>query len=482
MRRREVLAGLLAGIASPAWSKTRPMPRPGAALPEDASALVAAARLGGTVGFVLADAATGRILESADADQGLPPASTAKTVTTLYALDALGPGHRFATRLVATGPISGGRIAGDLVLAGGGDPTLATDDLAGMAADLAAAGVRGVTGRFLVWDGALPRIATLDPDQPVHVGYSPGLSGLNLNFNRVYFDWTRTKAGYAVRMDARSERIRPLVSVASMAVVDRAAPLFTWSDAGGSETWTVARAALGKAGGRWLPVRDPALYAGDVFRALAAAAGTALPAAVRSREPVAGAAVVTHESAPLTDVLRDMLKFSTNVTAEAVGLAASIARGGTPATLAQSAAQMNAWAEAALGAKIAMQDHSGLGDGSRIAPAEMARVLVAAASPGVLRGLFRVVALPDEKGRPLARQPAAIAAKTGTLNFVSGLTGYLTPNGGPDLVFAIYAADVPRHDAVPLAARERPDGLPGWLASARRLQQRLLGRWAVVYR
>ena len=86
----------------------------------------------------------------------LAPASVTKAVTALYALDTLGRGHRFATRLLAAGPVEDGVLRGDLVLAGGGDPTLDTDALADMAAGLKRAGVREVTGAFRVWGGAVP--------------------------------------------------------------------------------------------------------------------------------------------------------------------------------------------------------------------------------------------------------------------------------------------------------------------------------------
>ena len=118
--------------------------------------VVAAAGLGGITGVCVADMATGTILEELEGEVALPPASVTKALTAIYARDALGPGFRFATRVLATGPVVEGRVQGDLVLAGGGDPRLVTDDLAGLAGRLRAAGVRGVTGGFLVWGGALP--------------------------------------------------------------------------------------------------------------------------------------------------------------------------------------------------------------------------------------------------------------------------------------------------------------------------------------
>ena len=99
-----------------------------------AQALIARAELGGKVGFAVADAKTGLVLESGNGRTGLPPASVTKAVTALYALATLGAGHRFYTELRLSGTISNGVLQGDLILKGGGDPTLDTDRMAELAA------------------------------------------------------------------------------------------------------------------------------------------------------------------------------------------------------------------------------------------------------------------------------------------------------------------------------------------------------------
>lgn len=115
---RRQLAGPVEPVAEPATpgpiSDTRPPTRP------DTAAMIAEAALGGTVAFVIADAQTGVVLDAVAGGDKLPPASVTKSVTALYALEALGGDHRFATRLVATGPVEAGVVQGDLVLLGGG--------------------------------------------------------------------------------------------------------------------------------------------------------------------------------------------------------------------------------------------------------------------------------------------------------------------------------------------------------------------------
>ncbi|MGY6411237.1 MAG: D-alanyl-D-alanine carboxypeptidase/D-alanyl-D-alanine endopeptidase [Alkalilacustris sp.] len=490
--RRWMVGALMAGAALPACARAperSPMPplRPertaaGVVVPQ-AQGLVDAAGLSGRVAFAVADARTGRILEAQALDMGLPPASVLKALTALYGLEATGAQGRFVTRLLATGPVSGGRVAGDLVLVGGGDPTLDTDDMAGLASALRSRGVTGITGRFLVYGGALPAVARIDPDQPEHVGYNPSVSGLNLNFNRVHFRWSRSGGGHAVVMEAPGNRHNVRVSMATMQVVARQAPLFTHTDTGRGDAWTVARAALGNGGSRWLPTRHPELHAGDVLRALARERGVALPEPVVLRGgPPGGTVLAEHASAPMQVVAQDMLRWSNNLTAEAVGLSAAQARGLRPGSLAASGAQMADWAGARLGVPgMRLSDHSGLGAGSRISPGQMVAALCAPGVAGQLGGILRDFSMRDGQGRPVPNHPLQVAAKTGTLNFVSGLAGYVTPPGRSELAFAIFAADLDARARIPADQRERPAGARDWSASARRLQQRLIERWGTLY-
>lgn len=157
--RRLFLGGAGATVAGPLWANAPltspwPVPRPGEivrrALPP-VETLLAQARLGGKVGFVVADAQNGEVLESSNPLLALPPASVAKAVTSAYGLATLGADYRFRTRLIATGPVTAGRIDGDLVLAGGGDPMLDTDQLADLGRDAEGRGC--LFGR-----GAVPRL------------------------------------------------------------------------------------------------------------------------------------------------------------------------------------------------------------------------------------------------------------------------------------------------------------------------------------
>ena len=484
--RRHVLAGLMATVATPALAEAparslRPMARPGSAvrapgLP-DIAALAEQAGIGGKVSVALAEAGTGRIVQEHGAALRLPPASVAKVMTTCYALEALGPDYVYETRLFAEGAFSGGILDGNLILSGSGDPMLTTDDLGALAKALAAAGIREVTGGFHLWQNALPYQREIDPGQLPHLGYNPALSGLNLNSNVVHFEWAKAGADYRLTMDARSSRYRPDVSMARMTAEDRDLPVYTYQDGGNYDQWTVARSALGNDGARGLPVRYPALFAGDVFRTLAAGEGIRLPAGQNRAATPRGEVIASHKSRPMSEILRLMLKYSTNLTAEAVGLKASLARGKTAASLAASAQEMARWALETKGVACQPVDHSGLGDRTRISAAALARFLGHADVAGRLPPLLKEVGVFDSDGRPLTGKATKVFAKTGTLNFVSSLAGYVQREGQGDLVFAILSADEDRRAASHNSQDEVPPGARRWSDNARWLQHRLLRDW-----
>ena len=487
LSRRGLLVGILAGaVARPLWAEaplTSPHPKPRPGSPDtaaDADRLVQAAKLGGVVAYAVADLASGAILESAGPDTAVPPASVAKTVTTLYALEKLGADFRFQTRVMRLGMVTNGRLEGDLILVGGGDPTLDTDRLGDLAAALAASGLREVSGRFIAYAGALPGRESIAPDQPDYVGYDPAISGLNLNFNRVYFEWKRQGDGWTTGVDARGARFLPKVSMADVSIARRDLPIFTYAAAEGRDSWSVAASALGKEGSRWLPVRHPAEYTAEVFQTLCAAHGIHLkPAEIVQALPEGVVEIASDQSEPLAEVLRDMLKYSTNMTAEIVGLTASGA-----GSQQWSAAAMREWARVRFGFSGWLVDHSGLGADNRVTAGDLVRMMLAADHNPVaarLMGLLHETGLADADGKQSKSSPVRIFAKTGTLNFVSALSGYVVPPKGRKLAFAILTADVPRREALALNERESPPGGSAWVKRSKRLQQQLIRRWVTQF-
>nr|WP_111297976.1 D-alanyl-D-alanine carboxypeptidase/D-alanyl-D-alanine-endopeptidase [Paracoccus saliphilus] len=456
--RRGFLSALLASAVMPdlAGGRALDMRPPQRPVP-DPWKLIGRAALPGQVSFALSDGR--KPLALGKALMPMAPASTIKAVTAIFALDRLGPAHRFSTRIIRSGDM--------LILVGGGDPVLSTDDLARLAADLASSG-QEPPRRFAVWGGALPHLPQITAEQAGHLAYNPSISGMILNFNRVHLGWTRVGVDHQLSVEARAASQSPRAYTVT-AMPGNHADLFTYRHDQAREYWTVSRAALGQNGSRWLPVRLPELYAADVFQTLCRARGLVLPQAEMIPALPQGQVVAQHDSPPLEVLIRDMLRHSTNLTAEVLGLHASGA-----ADLLASGQAMCDWL-GDLGQGLRLLDHSGLSSDSRVTAYGLTRVLAGPGRDLDLVRLLRVNPLSEDLGRdPKARH--LVTGKTGTLNFVSNLTGYIKTPSGAEGVFTILCADPPRRQAS--IGQELPAGVSTWTRAAKGLQRELLGAFA----
>lgn len=117
---------------------------------------------------VLVKTAGGATVAAVNADQRMVPASNLKLITTGTALATLGPDYRFKTAIGYTGTIENGVLNGDLYIIGGGDPTIAGDDIASLPMEvtfrswstlLKKAGIESINGRIVgdsrAWEGYL---------------------------------------------------------------------------------------------------------------------------------------------------------------------------------------------------------------------------------------------------------------------------------------------------------------------------------------
>jgi D-alanyl-D-alanine carboxypeptidase/D-alanyl-D-alanine-endopeptidase (penicillin-binding protein 4) len=88
----------------------------------------------------------------------------------------------------------------------------------------------------------------------------------------------------------------------------------------------------------------------------------------------------------------------------------------------------------------------------------------------------------NSKGNLTREAPTVFQAKTGTLNFVAGLGGYVKTTDGRALAFAIFSADSDRRAKIPLAQRENPKGASAWNRRAKILQYKVLNHWCRHFR
>ena len=371
-------------------------------------------RLGARVSAQVVDVTTGQVLYDHGGAQLAIPASTAKLMTAAALLAVQRPDDRFTTRVMA------GAKPGEVVLVGGGDPTLS------------AAG----PGRPTSFEGAarLSDLAAL-----VHKA-NPG------RITRVLVD-TRRYTGPRIGTgwdpgDVAGGYVAPITAL--MADVGRTDPANTEEQADRSTT--------------------PELAAG---RAFAASLGLGPEAVVAGNARRGAPVLATVRSAPMARLVEQMLLESDNVLAETLARQVAVAEKLPPSFAGAAEAVRRVLTRLGVPtAGMRMMDGSGLSPQDQVSPATLVGLLRVVASvehpalhtlvPGLPVGGYDGTLDERYASGPAAVAAGSVRAKTGTLNGVSSLAGIVAGKDGRLLVFAFLADQVesirPAEDALDAAA------------------------------
>ncbi|GGF50832.1 D-alanyl-D-alanine carboxypeptidase [Marmoricola endophyticus] len=379
----------------------------------------------GRVTVRVADLSSGRVVYQRG-DQPFTPASTTKLLTSTAALQAIGPGKRFATR-VEQEPAASGTPA-RLTLVGGGDPFLASGTPeAGTYPHYADVGTLARRTAAALKQGGTTRV-TLGYDDSLFTG------------PRVDPSW---ESSYV------PEGVVPPISA-------------LWVDEGRSP-----------AGGY---VDDPSARAATVFRQALGAAGITVSGDVRRQPASQGATEVARvESPPLGQIVSRLLLVSDNNAAEVVSHQVGLAEGTGGSFSGGAKAVIQVLGRLGVPtAGLRLLDGSGLSRGNLISPETMVGVLRTAASDDhpTLREVVTGLPVAGFTGSLTDRfdtGPAAgrgrVHAKTGTLTGVHGLAGIATDLSGDVLAFVAIADRVPEADQ--LFARQRIDQVAAAIGACR---------------
>jgi D-alanyl-D-alanine carboxypeptidase/D-alanyl-D-alanine-endopeptidase (penicillin-binding protein 4) len=474
---------LLGGCATAPPPKPAPLPRPVSAapsVPNAASPRAAPSSLAEGIdtwisqprfahaqwGIEVASLESGNTLYRHDADMLFLPASNAKLYTSALALQTLGPDARFSTTLYATNaPNADGTLAGDLILYGGGDPSLgdpeASPDWADRFAEaLSARGVRRIRGNLVADDTYFAGPVFGDGweafDLQTDYGAQAGALGTRDNVVRVK---VARKGAHccSVAVDPPGSGMR----VANL--TGSAAPLSLYRPPGSDALYASGSLRASQSRGSYaLSVPDGALYAGNQLRTALAQHGITLDGNVRALHwPETDAAlandpteIASITSPPLSQLLVHMLKHSDNRYAQMllqqVGVAT--ARTGVCADRAEPPQTSADWGTCAMRAFLTrigigngeamFNDGSGLSREDLVTPAATVKLLAwIARQPfaNVLRDALPVAGI-DGTLKYRMRDGAAadnVQAKTGTLTHVYTLSGFVTDAAGRPLVFSL---------------------------------------------
>ena len=447
------------------------------ALSQALAGLLASPALTGTgdvTSALVSDGTTGVPIYALNADRAVAPASTLKAITAMAALDILGPDYRFHTTVAAGGAPTGGVLSGDLVLRGGGDPTLLESDLTDLAAQVKAMGVTRVTGRLLVDAGCFDSVRyhpDWDASRDANVS-RPQIAGLTASVDGLGSNGTVRHVGALVVGyspggvgEPATVTLTPAAASGYVTVVNK-----TTTSASGSDRITVARTpgtntitltgSIGAAQPHhtWpMSVDDPGLYAGHLFRAALARQGIVVGAPTNAPATPGTTVLASHDSAPLRDVVAAMLKQSNNGYAE--HLTKTLGRiGDTPGTWESGTARVRSWVagSGSPAAGVAIRDGSGFSLDDRLTARTLVQSLDRARGLGWFDDFYAglpVAGNPDPLvGGTLADRMIGTSAagnlrgKTGSLPGVSALAGYVTGADGRRYTFALlsnFAGDSP---------------------------------------
>ncbi|MGI5865074.1 MAG: D-alanyl-D-alanine carboxypeptidase/D-alanyl-D-alanine endopeptidase, partial [Myxococcales bacterium] len=421
------------------------------------------------VGLQVVSLDDGSVVYARNADELLNPASNVKLFTTAAALARLGPEFRFDTEFLvddqakARRPRKGqspGDIRGNLYVRGKGDPSITTEKMWGLANELYFAGLRSVSGNLVLDDSYFDgdRIGPGFDQEDSDRAYMAPTGALSLNWNAVgvYIGPGETAGAPAVvELDppsdffvvenrvttTRSRSLRRLW-VSSVAAGDKQRIIVSGRVPVGSSPVAV-----------WRKIDNPALYFGHTLKQLLAARG------IRVRGKVVAGAVpdgaqpfMLHQSETLDLVLKRVNKVSSNFTAEQLVKAMGAQVSGAPGTWAKGIQAIEEFLATEVGMRLGtfvMKNGSGLNDTNRFSAAQICRLLRymwlrfplapeflsslgIAAKDGTLH--YRMEGT-DAAGR--------LRAKTGTLENVSALSGYVQAVAGERFAFSVVANDFP---------------------------------------
>jgi D-alanyl-D-alanine carboxypeptidase/D-alanyl-D-alanine-endopeptidase (penicillin-binding protein 4) len=418
-------------------------------------ALGSAGLRGARVGALVVRADDGRVLYARDADTALVPASNLKVLTAVAALSALGPAHRFKTRVLADARPDASGAVGSLYVEGGGDPALTSEQCWRLAADLHARGLRRVRGD-LVLDASRFDTRAWHPDwgAPTSRAYHAPVSALSANYGS-FEVWAApgAAAGEKVRV-----RVDPPLTVFELVVKATTAPrgkgpslqVTREGTATGERVVVTGSLPAGHEPRRFaLSVTDPVRYAGSLLRTQLEAVGIAVEGVSRAgRAPEGSAELHEFEGLPLADVMRLFMKWSNNAIGEILIKELGAVRSGGPGSWENGVAAARAEL-ARLGLEsesLRWSDGSGLSVENRVSP----RLLVEALRIGErsfefgpeLLSALPIAGADGTLRRRAPRAGGAVRAKTGLLSGVNGLTGVARDPRGRDLIFCVLANGV----------------------------------------
>lgn len=413
-----------------------------------------------------------------NADTPRNPASTMKLVTTLAALEELGPAYTWKTEAWATAPVRDGVLNGDLYIKGYGDPYLVIEHFWRFLRALRKAGLQTINGDLVIDQSYFEPVSGRPADfdhRPLRA-YNVQPHALLVNFQAVNFRFLPQPGSERVQIVADPQP--------AQLAIDNRVRLTQGPCRGGARGLGMRVAQQGGLqklvfSGRYSAdcgddsyyrvVTGPDSYTYGVFKSLWAELGGQFTGTMHEGTVPEGAQLLHATQSPsLAEIIRDVNKYSNNVMTRQILLTLGAEKYGPPGTVDKGSAAVHAWlAQKGLAfPELVLDNGSGLSRDGRISARHLGEVLLTAWQSPYMPEFLASLPILSMDGTLAHRSGGALAGrahlKTGSLDNVRAQAGIVLDERGRRIVMVILHNDARAESAAGEAVQ---NALLAWIAN-----------------
>ncbi|MDR3391567.1 MAG: D-alanyl-D-alanine carboxypeptidase/D-alanyl-D-alanine-endopeptidase [Sulfuriferula sp.] len=378
------------------------------------------------------------------------PASTMKLVTSYAALNLLGPAYTWPTDISTDGKLHDGILDGNLYMKGYGDPSLNIERFWLLVHQLRQLGLKQINGDLIIDQSRFRLDPIGDFDDHPHHAYNAHPAALMVNFNST----TINTAIHGSEIRLTAEPLPSNTRVINQLTLDNAAPCSEWRDQIHS-TWQADTRQLSISGTYPAACGDKtfAVTLGDASELVAGLFSTFWKNEGglfngkwhTGNTPDDAQLLMTYTSPPLVQAIYDLNKFSNNIMARNLFLSLSEA---DTASTAKSIGIVTDWLRQQHldFPELVLENGAGLSRIERIAPDSMAQLLRSAYRSPFYPELASALPIVAVDGTMKKRGKTDLVAahahiKTGTLDNVKTMAGYVTTQAGHQVIVVFFIND-----------------------------------------
>ncbi|NBX93984.1 MAG: D-alanyl-D-alanine carboxypeptidase/D-alanyl-D-alanine-endopeptidase [Proteobacteria bacterium] len=412
------------------------------------------------VGIIVGSVSTGEILFERNSESLFIPASVSKIFTSYSVLKRLKPNFTFKTGIFVSGSVNDGKLSGDLYVRGSGDPSLVSERMWLLVNEFVRSGIKTIQGNIII-DSSYFDSEKNPETRPKYLkdqAYNAPVGAFSFNFNTTTI-FVNPADGPGKPPKVYTDPDNSYIDVVNQATTGKPDSSLTIQvsrteyvkgDLGDTVLLRGSIPMGHKELRFYRNIVNPALYSGHMLKTFMEQRGLRVEGTVveGSVSPSAKQ-VIEFESQPLWHIVWGLNKFSNNFVADQLMKKLGAEMWGPPGTLQKGVAAIQDIVEDLGFPKnsFSIVDGSGLTRSTQVTPKMIYQVLLSAHQDfGMYPEFISSLGIAGEDGTLRNRIPgsdnqAPLRGKTGTLDGVSSLAGYVPSKDGELLAFAILLND-----------------------------------------